>query len=105
MLWTTLISIGLVFCILVLLVGIMKLFGMVFINRRKTAAAAAQSGTILEQGQLHEEEIAAIATALKLFSSDRHDRESDVLTIMSINRAYSPWNSKIHGLTQMPDKK
>ncbi len=105
MLWTTLISIGLVFCILVLLVGIMKLFGMVFINRRKTAAAAAQSGTILEQGQLHEEEIAAIATALKLFSSDRHDRESDVLTIMSIKRAYSPWNSKIHGLTQMPDKK
>lgn len=105
MLWTTLISIALVFCILVLLVGIMKLFGMVFINRRKTAAAAAQSGTILEQGQLHEEEIAAIATALKLFSSDRHDRESDVLTIMSIKRAYSPWNSKIHGLTQMPDKK
>lgn len=105
MLWTTLISIALVFCILILLVGIMKLFGMVFINRRKTAAAAAQSGTILEQGQLHEEEIAAIATALKLFSSDRHDRESDVLTIMSIKRAYSPWNSKIHGLTQMPDKK
>ncbi len=106
MLWTTLISIGLVFCILVLLVGIMKLFGMVFINRRKAAAAAAHTtGKIVEQGQLHEEEIAAIATALKLFSSDRHDRESDVLTIMSIKRAYSPWNSKIHGLTQMPDKK
>ena len=50
-----------------------------------------------------DEEIAAIATALKIFNSDRHDRESDVLTIMSIKRAYSPWNSKIHGLTQMPD--
>ena len=68
-------------------------------------AAATQSGKPVEQGQLHEEEIAAIATALKIFNSDRHDRESDVLTIMSIKRAYSPWNSKIHGLTQMPDKK
>ena len=95
MLWTTLISICLVFGILVLLVWIMKLFGMIFVSRRKAAA----------QGQLHEEEIAAIATALKIFNSDRHDRESDVLTIMSIKRAYSPWNSKIHGLTQMPDKK
>ena len=66
---------------------------------------ATQSGKPVEQGQLHEEEIAAIATALKIFNSDRHDRESDVLTIMSIKRAYSPWNSKIHGLTQMPDKK
>ena len=94
MLWTTLISICLVFGILVLLVWIMKLFGMIFV-----------SGKPVEQGQLHEEEIAAIATALKIFNSDRHDRESDVLTIMSIKRAYSPWNSKIHGLTQMPDKK
>ena len=64
-----------------------------------------RSGKPVEQGQLHEEEIAAIATALKIYNSDRHDRESDVLTIMSIKRAYSPWNSKIHGLTQMPDKK
>ena len=105
MLWTTLISICLVFGILVLLVWIMKLFGMIFVSRRKAAAAATQSGKPVEQGQLHEEEIAAIATALKIFNSDRHDRESDVLTIMSIKRAYSPWNSKIHGLTQMPDKK
>ena len=83
MLWTTLISICLVFGILVLLVWIMKLFGMIFVSRRKAAAAATQSGKPVEQGQLHEEEIAA----------------------MSIKRAYSPWNSKIHGLTQMPDKK
>ena len=86
-------------------VWILKLFVMIFVSRRKAAAAATQSGKPVEQGQLHEEEIAAIATALKIFNSDRHDRESDVLTIMSIKRAYSPWNSKIHGLTQMPDKK
>ena len=50
-----------------------------------------------------EETVAAIMTALKLFGSARHDRETEMLTILSIKRAYSPWNSKIHGLTQMPD--
>ena len=40
-----------------------------------------------------------------MFRSELHDRESEVLTILSIKRAYSPWNSKIHGLTQMPDRK
>lgn len=54
MLWTTLISICLVFGILVLLVWIMKLFGMIFVSRRKAAAAATQSGKPVEQGQLHE---------------------------------------------------
>ena len=41
----------------------------------------------------------------KLFRSELHDRESEVLTIMSIKRAYSPWNSKIHGLTPLPERK
>lgn len=99
MLWATLISICLVFVVLVLLVWIMKLFGGIFTRRQ----AAVQSSAT--QGQLHEEEIAAITTALKLYKSDLHDRESEVLTILSIKRAYSPWSSKIHGLTQMPFRK
>ncbi len=104
MLWVALISICLVFFVLVLLVFIMKLFGLAF-TRRQAAPATAPSGRPVTQGQLHEEEIAALATALKLFKGALHDRESEVLTIMSIKRAYSPWNSKIHGLTQMPDRK
>ena len=105
MLWVALISICLVFFVLILLVGVMKLFGLVFAAQPGAAPATAPSGRPVTQGQLHEEEIAAIATALKLFSGAMHDRESEVLTIMSIKRAYSPWNSKIHGLTQMPDRK
>ena len=49
--------------------------------------------------------IAAIATALKIYRGALHDKESEVLTILGIKRAYSPWNSKIHGLTQLPDRK
>lgn len=103
MLWVALISICLVFFVLVLLVFIMKLFGYAF--TRRNAATVAAAVVPAASGQLHEEEIAAIMTALKLFKTEMHDSESEVLTIQSIKRAYSPWNSKIHGLTRMPDKK
>ncbi len=103
MLWATLISICLVFLVLVLLVYVMKLFGVVFQPKKKAPVVAGAPAEV--QGQAHEEEIAAILTALKLYKSDLHDRESEVLTIMSIKRAYSPWNSKIHGLTQLPERK
>ena len=59
----------------------------------------------LSEGQLHADQIAAMTAALTLYKSALHDRESEVLTILSIKRAYSPWNSKIHGLTQLPDRK
>ena len=74
----------LVIVMLLLLVFVMKGFGSFFTHQRKKT-------------------VAAIMTALKLFGSARHDRETEMLTILSIKRAYSPWNSKIHGLTQMPD--
>ncbi len=102
-LWVALISICLVFMVLVLLVFIMKLFGRVFARKQQLPPVATTKP--VSQGQLHEEEIAAIAVALKLYKGALHDRESEVLTILSIKRAYSPWNSKIHGLTQMPDRK
>jgi len=105
MLWVALISICLVFLVLLLLVGIMKLFGYVFARRTAAPASAAAGKPAVVQGQLHEEEIAAIATAIGIYKSALHDRESEVLTILSIKRAYSPWNSKIHGLTQLPDRK
>jgi len=105
MLWVALISICLVFFVLVLLVLIMKLFGFVFTRRAAAASANAAGAPAVVRGQIHEEEIAAIVTALKLYRGALHDRESEVLTIMNIKRAYSPWNSKIHGLTHMPDKK
>jgi sodium pump decarboxylase gamma subunit len=46
-------------------------------------------------------EVAAIATALHLFFSDDHDEESNVITIKRIERRYSPWNSKIYGITNL----
>lgn len=104
MIWCTVISVVLVFAVLILLVYVMKAFGVIFAEKPKHKMAKVETKPVSE-GQLHEEEIAAITTALKLYKSALHDRESEVLTILSAKRAYSPWNSKIHGLTQLPDRK
>lgn len=49
------------------------------------------------------EEIAAIVMALH-DHLDAHDKESTVLTINRVKRAYSPWSSKIYGLREVPRK-
>ena len=77
----------LVIVMLLLLVFVMKGFGSFFTHQRKKQSPS--------QTELDEETVAAIMTALKLFGSARHDRETEMLTILSIKRAYSPWNSKI----------
>ena len=102
------IGFALVFLTLVLLIFIMKGMGWVF-TRQKKAAKAATTGTPVaddEHEAITDQEIAAaIMTALKLYKSNLHDQESEMITIHRIARAYSPWSSKIHGLTQLPERK
>ena len=112
MLLMTLIGFGVVFCVLVLLIFVMKGMGGVFTRQKKAekVAKAAAAGVVLAEDDHHEaisdqEIAAAIITALKLYKSNLHDQESEMLTINRIARAYSPWNSKIHGLTQVPEHK
>ena len=96
----------LVFAVLVLLIYVMRLMGWFFTRDRKPkAAASASSEPALDHAISDQELAAAIATALKLYKSALHDQESEMITISRITRAYSPWNSKIHGLTQVPEKK
>ena len=105
------IGFGIVFLVLVLLIFIMKFMGWIFTRQKKAAkvAKAAAAGTPVaddEHEAITDQEIAAaIMTALKLYKSNLHDQESEMLTIHRITRAYSPWSSKIHGLTQLPERK
>ena len=42
------------------------------------------------------------------FAIDRYNRDMEEAHVLTINRtakAYSPWSSKIHGLTQLPNRK
>ncbi|MDR1402458.1 MAG: hypothetical protein LBJ60_01980 [Tannerellaceae bacterium] len=54
---------------------------------------------------LTNDELAAIAIALYKYAEDLHDIENTVLTINRAAKVYSPWSSKIYGLTQIPHKK
>ena len=81
-----LISILLVFVMLVLLIGVLKLFGVVFAEKKSPAAAVAAAP---ESDGISDEEVAAIAMAVNLFFN-RHDEESDVLTFRQ-NHDVSAW--------------
>ena len=80
-----LVSIMLVFFVLVLLIFILKLFGVLF--RERKAAVVAPAAT--SSDEISDEEVAAIAVAVNLFFN-RHDEESDVLTFRQ-NHDVSAW--------------
>ncbi len=106
MLLMALIGFLLVFVVLVLLIYIMKAMGWAFTREHKAKVAASAATPHAHDHAISDQELAAaIITALKLYKSNLHDQESEMLTINRITRAYSPWNSKIHGLTQVPEKK
>ncbi len=102
----SLIGVLVVFSALVILVFAFKLMGKVsrstFFNRHKKKAVKEQGVTKDElKTELTGHEVAAISMALHLFMSDVHDEESNIITIKRIERRYSPWNSKIYGLTNL----
>lgn len=106
MLLMALIGFLLVFAVLVILIYIMKGMGYAFTREHKAKVAASAATEHAHDHAISDQELAAaIITALKLYKSALHDQESEMLTINRITRAYSPWNSKIHGLTQVPEKK
>ncbi|MBR3793114.1 MAG: OadG family protein [Alistipes sp.] len=82
---------GLVFSVLVLLIFIVKLFGVIFVQKPKAQPAVAAAAAPAESSD--ETDMAAIAYVLHTFYN-QHDEESDVLTIRHDDVAYSPWNQK-----------
>ncbi len=106
--WITLIGFSLVFLLLVLLIGVLTIFGKVATFKKKEKPATVAKSSAKPQEDPHmvaEAKVAAIAIALSLYRGAMHDQESEVITIQAIKRAYSPWNSKIHSLTQLPERK
>jgi Na+-transporting methylmalonyl-CoA/oxaloacetate decarboxylase gamma subunit len=97
-----------VFSALTLLVLAFYAFGKISryqFKLNKTKSNQAKNVSTSKEGEKDDEipalEVAAIATALNLFFSNVHDEESNVITIKRIERRYSPWNSKIYGITNL----
>jgi len=99
------IGITVVFVALIILVIAFKVMGNMskksLMKLKKKTIDREKSGEIIHEKELTGQEVAAISMALHLFLSDIHDQESNVITIKRIERRYSPWNSKIYGLTNI----
>ncbi len=106
----TLISVSVVLSALIVLALLIWGFSRVITSfeRRQTeaflkkAAKNSKSKNEVVDEEINGEVIAAISLAMRLYKADLHDKESEVITINSVARAYSPWSSKIHGLTSLP---
>ncbi len=86
-----LISFAMVFLVLVLLIGVIKIFGIAF-NEKKSQTQSDIAMPAVAADGITDEEVAAIAMALHLFYN-RHDEESDVLTFRH-DSEYTPWQIK-----------
>lgn len=106
-------GIGMVFVILVALVGIINLFSKIVAPKvkvprkpkiaKKTTAEEPEidEADDYQETHLSADYSAAIALALHLYYSDVHDVESQIITIKTVQRRYSPWSSKIYGINNL----
>ena len=101
-------AMGVVFLALVAIFLVFKVFGKIMIgqtNRTEAKHKGEPAPVATKDTSYSGEEVAAIAMALRLYSEDLHVKESTVITINHVSRMYSPWSSKIHGITSLPEKK
>lgn len=106
-LYVTLVSVVVVLVSLIVLCVLIYIFGRIMVRSARKKAALVKGVAETEaicDSVVNGELIAAIALALKLNKREQHDEESAVITINKVARVYSPWSSKIHGLTHMPER-
>lgn len=74
-------------------------------QKNPAPATTSSSAPAAAPVELNGEVLAAIGYAIKMYTDEMNASEARVLTINRTTKAYSPWSSKIHGLTQTPPKK
>ncbi len=100
----TLMSMCIVLFALIVLSILFMFFGKLFAKNqsKKKSEAHGEAAVIDEDDHDSGEVIAAIALALDEHFNSKHDLEDTVLTIRRMKRAYSPWNSKIYNMREVP---
>lgn len=103
----TIIAMCIVLSALIVLSILFMIFGKVsealLTAKKKRAKAAAAHSPHDDHSLAPGEVIAAISLALSEYLGDKHDVEDTILTIKRMQRAYSPWNSKIYNLRTLQD--
>jgi hypothetical protein len=67
-------------------------------SKKQEDVSTAKSGRIQEE--ISGEVNAAIGIAMHMFFNEQHDEENTVLTVNRTGKMYSPWSSKIYGVTR-----
>ena len=98
----TIIAMCIVISALVVLSILFMIFGKIseyiLTKKKKKAKAAASHAPTDDHALASGEVIAAISMALAEHFAEGHDVEDTILTIRRLQKAYSPWNSKIYNL-------
>mgnify|MGYP001233182152 CR=1 FL=1 len=92
-----------VFVALVLLAFFISAMSNVLMKKQaKRVVASGKQAMNKDELSITGEINAAISLALHLHFNELHDYESHVLTIKKAPRPYSPWSSKLYGITTNP---
>lgn len=89
-----------VLLVLALLVYIYRLMPKVlgvYTKRKLRRQGKYLEGSVIEE--IPADVNAAIGLALAMYLNPEHDEESNIITIKRVSRTYSPWNSKIYGVS------
>ena len=105
----TIIAMCIVIGALVILSILFFIFGNIsswFISRKKKQTVKTNANKTLENSSNETpdsgEVIAAISAALTQHFGTDHDMQDTILTIRRMKKSYSPWNSKIYNMRQLP---
>lgn len=102
----TVMAMAIVLAALIVLSILFMIFGKIFgksLSKKKREAHGVHPDDESHDDSLASgETIAAIALALDEHFNSKHDLEDTVLTIRRMKRAYSPWNSKIYNMREVP---
>lgn len=98
----TMIAMGVVFSALIILYVIFKYVAKMYGRESQKKSEARKPASINPENETSGEVNAAIALALHLYRSQLHDNEDPIITMKRVARTYSPWSSKIYGLTRTP---
>ena len=69
-------------------------------NKKKRVSL--KPSDVKDESDISGEVNAAIAVALHLYRTQLHDNEDPIITMKRVASTYSPWSSKIYGLTRPP---
>ncbi len=109
--WHYLLNDGLVITLVGYLIVFMALVLLAFVfnavpklldfQKRRYLRKRGKEATLLASTEdLSGEGNAAIGTAIFMFFNEMHDEEDTIITIRKISKSYSPWSSKIYGITR-----